>query len=463
MSATPAYRRPMVVVRWRVAWLTRKYLRATLLLGLAAGLASGLALAAWQSSRQAAVALDHFETLADPPELTMTFCPPEMTTLASDEIMRCFAYKPTEELARLRSLPEVMSADRFAYQFADVGPAGRPDQMERITFVAAGDPGVVTPGGEPVVIEGRLADPEAVDETVINEAAARTSGAGLGDRLDMRWLLPGEFERDAPATGPQLTLEIVGIVRTGADLSAFDGSDAAALLVTGPAIWRAVEDEAWLGFTGIAIQAADADAARAAIEAAFPGRVVQHRARNERRRSPAHPRRVRLRGERGTGLRRADGVGGVDLRRAGHRPSGPPGVDRPPGAESARVVPTRGRTRRRRSGRHHRRARRRDRRCRRRRAVAVDARRRSSVRRRGPRGAPRRRRPGHRPSGRRPARRGCRVATGPATHSATPPPARTLRPRWWCRPAGYRPLAAPASAWPSTEDVGVPACRSERP
>ena len=112
----------------------------------------------------------------------MTFCPPEMTTLASDEIMRCFAYKPTEELARLRSLPEVMSADRFAYQFADFRPADRAGQMERITFLAAGDPGVVTTGGRPVVIEGRLADPEALDETVINEAAARTSGAKLGDR-----------------------------------------------------------------------------------------------------------------------------------------------------------------------------------------------------------------------------------------------------------------------------------------
>ena len=91
----------------------------------------------------------------------------------------------------------------------------------------------------------------------------------------MRWLLSGEYERDAPATGPQLTLEIVGIVRTGVDLSAFDGSDVAALLLTGPAIWRAVEDEAWLGFTAIAIQAADddADAARAAIQAAFPGRL----------------------------------------------------------------------------------------------------------------------------------------------------------------------------------------------
>jgi ABC-type lipoprotein release transport system permease subunit len=263
----------MVVVRWRVAWLSRKYLRATLLLGLAAGLASGLALVAWQSSRQAAVALGHFEVLADPPELTMTFCPPDMTTLAADEILRCFAHKPTDELARLRSLPQVRSADRFAYQFADGGPAGRPDEMRRITFVAAGDPGVVTPGGRPVVLQGRLADPEALDETVINEAAVRTTGLGLGDRLDMRWLVPGEFERDAPATGPQLTLEIVGIVRTGADLSAFDGSDVAALLLTGPAVWRAVEDEAWLGFTAIAIQAADADAARAAIQAAFPGRV----------------------------------------------------------------------------------------------------------------------------------------------------------------------------------------------
>ena len=246
----------MVVVHWRVAWLTRKYLRATLLLGLAAGLTSGLALAAWQSGRQAAVALGDFESLADPPELTMTFCPPEMTTLASDEIMRCFAYKPTEGLARLRSLPEVMSADRFAYQFADFRPTGQDGQMERINFLAAGDPGVVTTGGRPVVIEGRLADPEALDETVINKAAARTSGTELGDRVDMRWLLPGEYERDAPATGPQLTLEVVGIVRTGADLSAFDGSDVTTLLVTGPAIWRAVEDEAFLGFTGITVQAA---------------------------------------------------------------------------------------------------------------------------------------------------------------------------------------------------------------
>ena len=33
-----------------------------------------------------------------------------------------------------------MSADRFAYEFADGKLAGRDDEMERINFVAAGDP-----------------------------------------------------------------------------------------------------------------------------------------------------------------------------------------------------------------------------------------------------------------------------------------------------------------------------------
>ena len=116
-----AYGHTVEVVIRRATWLVRRYFAVTLLLALGAGLAAGLAMTAWLSARRAASTVDRFTAAADPPELTVTFCPPEVTSLAEEDLLRCLSYRPTTELARLRSLPEVAAAGRMAAWSALIG------------------------------------------------------------------------------------------------------------------------------------------------------------------------------------------------------------------------------------------------------------------------------------------------------------------------------------------------------
>ena len=209
----------MVVVRMRVAWLLRKFLRATVFLALAAGLSSGLALTAWLSGRRASEAPARFLAMADPPELQVVICPPDVESLTSDaDLLRCFAHEPIQELGgaavaprgELRG-PDGLPARRRHARWARCG--GSPSS-------AMGDPGLVTPVGQPIVVRGRLVDAEAPGEVVLNEAAARTAGLRLGDQVDVRWLAPDDVGHEGPASGPRLSLQIVGIVRAACDLAA---------------------------------------------------------------------------------------------------------------------------------------------------------------------------------------------------------------------------------------------------
>ena len=266
----------MVVVRMRVAWLIRKFLRATVFLALAAGLSSGLALTAWLSGRRTNEAPVRFLAMADPPELQVLICPPDVDSLTTDaDLLRCVAHEPTEELEVLRAVPGVSLAGRMAYQSADATLGG---EVQRITVVAMGDPGIVTPAGQPLVVQGRLADVGAPAEVVVNEVAARTAGLRLGDHARGPVVGPGRRRWRGPASGPRLSLQIVGIIRAANDLSAsLSGSAADAFFFTGPGTWRALEDEAWVGYKQIALQVArgaDAGAVESAIRSAFPGRIV---------------------------------------------------------------------------------------------------------------------------------------------------------------------------------------------
>ncbi len=269
-----AYVRIVEVVVHRAAWLVRRYVAATLLLALGAGLAGGLAMTAWLSGRRAATTVDRFMAAADPSELTTTFCPPEVTSPGEEDILRCYTYRPTAELSRLRSLPEVVGAGRFAYQPVEFRLPRGPDTFESGMLLATGDAEVMSPDGTPIVLAGRLADPDAANEAIIN-TVVRDLGLRVGDRLTARWPAIDEAGLASAFSGPELTLEIVGIVRTPSDLSAtVKGSNASAVLAVGPGVWRSIEDRAWMGYTSIAVQARDGDspAARAAILAAFPDR-----------------------------------------------------------------------------------------------------------------------------------------------------------------------------------------------
>lgn len=79
----------------------------------------------------------------------------------------------------------------------------------------------------PLIIEGRLPDPAATDEVIVNELFADQSGWGTGDRFsvttftpdDLTSMLEGAFQG---FNGPVVELEIVGIGRQGSDIQGSD-------------------------------------------------------------------------------------------------------------------------------------------------------------------------------------------------------------------------------------------------
>ena len=65
--------------------------------------------------------------------------------------------------------------------------------------------------GQPIVAEGRMYDPDADDEVVIDE---NTTGVEVGDVLSFTAYAPDELPFSGPATGVHLDVEVVGRVKT---------------------------------------------------------------------------------------------------------------------------------------------------------------------------------------------------------------------------------------------------------
>ena len=129
----------------------------------------------------------------------MTFCPPDVSDVDDADLVECLRYDPEAEVEVLRSLPEVVGADRAAVRTGLVRANGR--ASARPVFISAMlDPGGITPVGRPVLLEGTLASADAPDEVMVNEAFVRTYGVGLGDQLLLRAFTPGEDDRTRPPT-----------------------------------------------------------------------------------------------------------------------------------------------------------------------------------------------------------------------------------------------------------------------
>ena len=84
----------------------------TIVLAIVSGLVGGLALAAWTASRRTTGVLDRFLEYAEVPQLTVTFCPPEVTTVNEENLGTCFTYDQAGEVDQVRALPGVRVASR---------------------------------------------------------------------------------------------------------------------------------------------------------------------------------------------------------------------------------------------------------------------------------------------------------------------------------------------------------------
>lgn len=194
-----------------VRYLARPRLRAgwrgAVVLGLIAGIGLGVALGCLAGARRTASAFDRF--LADYHAGDFSVSPDA-------------SLPPAQRLAILESLrdePGVTTSGTAAWVFHII-PGESRDAL--ITIVAIDD-GVGQSVLVPRVVDGRQADPSAVDEITVNEAAADSLALEVGDTIDLAGV-PGDeqdrfFSPEPVAEGVEPTpFTVVGIVRNPEDL-----------------------------------------------------------------------------------------------------------------------------------------------------------------------------------------------------------------------------------------------------
>ena len=240
------------------AWsLVRRHWRATIAVGVFAGVAGGLALGAWGIARRTSSVYDRFVEYEDTATLSVLGCFDGITEAdiyadyGGNYDAACGDYDYADLRDFLESRPEVASAGRMTLAISQVAPGARPDTGWRQLVPVAIDLETLDALGRPIVVEGRLADPEVATEATINEEAATRLGVGVGDQVVVTPYRRDEFDlagegADA-AGGTPSVVDVVGITRRPSDLVGRLGGtsiyeDASAVLL-GPAWWDAVDGE----------------------------------------------------------------------------------------------------------------------------------------------------------------------------------------------------------------------------
>ena len=166
--------------------------RSLVALGLLAGVTAGLAFAAFAGARRTSTALDRLRA----------------RTNASDAVV--FTSQVGDILpdwTRLRVRPEIETLARWALVFGEIG--GDPEGV----LFAPVDGTWTGDVDRPLVVKGRMFDPKASDEVVIDENIERAGIAHLGDVVPFHAYGPTQQENGGPPTGPRTSLRVVGVVR----------------------------------------------------------------------------------------------------------------------------------------------------------------------------------------------------------------------------------------------------------
>ena len=234
---------------WRARW------RSLIVLGLMVGLTGGAVFAAVAGARRSSSALERFHQAGRTLDV---FLAADVTT------------PEPPGLADVLDGPLVESTNDLAFVFVDDAEVG-------FLFATTSRRGLDIEQG--VLLEGRRADPDAVDEVTLSELTARQHGLGVGDTMVVGTLTPAQGEAvlagELPTSldGPELRLRVVGIARTGFDIATGDNNTA--LTMTTPAVWEQYGDQIGVGSSSHMVRLVDRPGVVAeftdAVEAAYGG------------------------------------------------------------------------------------------------------------------------------------------------------------------------------------------------
>jgi ABC-type lipoprotein release transport system permease subunit len=161
-------------------------------LGLLAGITAGVALAALAGARRTDAALDRLR---------------EETDAADAIVFASQAGNFFPNWDALEAKPEVGELAPWALLFGDLD--GEPGEV----LFAPVDGRWGDRVNRSVVTEGRMYDPEAPDEAVVDEGAARQEGVEIGDVIPFHAYSPDQDFDGSAAEGPQVDLRVVGLTR----------------------------------------------------------------------------------------------------------------------------------------------------------------------------------------------------------------------------------------------------------
>ena len=169
-----------------------------MLLALAIGIASGASLAAFAGARRTDTAVDRFVAFSKP---------------ADGGIFANPALYPAIE-----RLPQVAASTLVARLVLKV--VDRSERSGPLNSVAIQD----LDFNLPIIVAGRMPNPERFDEVSINSTAAAHGQLRVGSSIRLHGFAPDQANAalrgtDAEPTGPRATVHVVGIIRLPADLS----------------------------------------------------------------------------------------------------------------------------------------------------------------------------------------------------------------------------------------------------
>ncbi len=184
------------VLMWARAELRSRW-AGIAVVGILAGGTGGLALGCLVGAERTATVLDRLNE----------------ATNASDAVVFPSNVGVTDpKWTTLEKRPEVAELSRWALVFGDLPGEEEEDEL---LFAPVGDEWMQEVD-RPVVVEGRMFDPTSDGELVVAEGAATILDLHVGDTLPFIPFTWTDYEAEdgGPPTGPEITIEVVGIVRT---------------------------------------------------------------------------------------------------------------------------------------------------------------------------------------------------------------------------------------------------------
>lgn len=197
----------MTVVGYLLRTDLRRRWRAWVVLALLVGITGGVSMASFAAWRRTESALDRFVEWSKPLDASVR------GTLTYDEVL---------------ALPQVEHADTGDfYVMLPLGPDGepQPDRAGQVAPVSSAMGGWFHDYERPIVVEGRLPNPDAELEVAINEPFRDVYGVGAGDTMTLVGYSFDDAEKlfsslgTLEPTGPRFDFEITAVVRSPAEVA----------------------------------------------------------------------------------------------------------------------------------------------------------------------------------------------------------------------------------------------------